>query len=109
MQQWHGPEAVSRTLQDILGNSKPFGGITVIFGGDFQQILPVILKGKKEDIVGATIQQLPLWQHVEILHLIQNMRLSRSQEDRDYAKWLAEVGHGHGISEKGTMHFSPDM
>ena len=109
MQHRHGPEAVSRTLQDILGNSKPFGGITVIFGGDFQQILPVIPKGKKEDIVGATIQRSPLWRHTQILHLTQNMRLSQSQEDRDYAKWLAEVGHGHGISEKGTIHFSPDM
>ena len=60
MQCQHGPEAVSRTLQDILGNTKPFGGITVIFGGNFHQILPVVPKGKKEDIVSATIQQSPL-------------------------------------------------
>ena len=56
MQHRHGPEALDRTLQDILGNSKPFGGITVIFGGDFQQILPVIPKGKKEDVINATLQ-----------------------------------------------------
>ena len=37
------------------------------------------------------------------------MRLSQSQEDRDYAKWLAEVGHGHGISKNGTIHFASDM
>ena len=39
MQDWFAPEAVDRTLQDVLNNEKPFGGITVVFGGDFRQIL----------------------------------------------------------------------
>ena len=32
-------EAVDRTLQDLLGNTSPFGGITMLFGGDFRQTL----------------------------------------------------------------------
>jgi len=109
MQHRHGPEALDRTLQDIFGNSKPFGGITVIFGGDFQQILPVIPKGKKEDVINATLQRSQLWRNIGILHLTQNMRLSQSQEDQDYAKWLKDVGHGHGLSDKGTIGFPADM
>jgi hypothetical protein len=38
----HIMEAVDRTFQDILGSDKPFGGVPFVFGGDFQQILPVI-------------------------------------------------------------------
>ena len=48
MQDWFAPEAVDRTLQDVLNNEKPFGGITVVFGGDFRQILPVKIKGTRE-------------------------------------------------------------
>ena len=73
MQHRHDPEAVNRSLQDIRGSEKLFGGITVVFGGDFQQILPVILKGSREDIVGACIQRSPIWSNVQILHLNQNM------------------------------------
>ncbi|KAM3685737.1 hypothetical protein ACB098_11G143300 [Castanea mollissima] len=47
-------EAVDRSLRDILcfSNSNsaetPFGGKTVVLGGDFRQILPVISKGPRE-------------------------------------------------------------
>ena len=50
-------EAVDRTLRDIMKaidpnlEGKPFGGKFVVFGGDFWQILPVIVKGRREDIV----------------------------------------------------------
>ncbi|KAH9977394.1 DNA helicase Pif1 like protein, partial [Lactifluus volemus] len=32
-------------------DNKPFGGITVVFGEDFQQILPVVINGDRESIV----------------------------------------------------------
>ena len=35
-------EAVDRTLQDIRGNTEPFGGIPTLMCGDFRQILPVV-------------------------------------------------------------------
>ncbi|KAF8737744.1 Helitron helicase-like domain at N-terminus, partial [Rhizoctonia solani] len=38
-------EAFNHTCKDIANHpDKPFGGITVVFGGDFHQILPVISK-----------------------------------------------------------------
>lgn len=50
-------EAVNRSLQDILqiedsrNLEKPFGGKVVVLGGNFRQILPVVKKGRREDIV----------------------------------------------------------
>ncbi|XP_047087140.1 uncharacterized protein LOC124698742 [Lolium rigidum] len=57
----HCFETLDRTLRDILGQSNPeaatvpFGGVPVVLGGDFRQILPVIEGGSRAQIVGATI------------------------------------------------------
>ena len=88
-------EAVDRLMQDLRNDQRPFGGVSVIFGGDFQQILPVIVKGSREEIVGASLCRSPLWAHVEILHLHQNMRLGdQSEESRIHAQFILDVGHG---------------
>ena len=68
-------EAVDRTLRDICSNQKPLGGITVVLGGDFRQILPVIPKAVREEIVAASLRRSVLWKDVEILTLDTNMRL----------------------------------
>jgi hypothetical protein len=52
----HVIKAIDRTLQDICSNPCPFSGITTVFGGDFQQTLPVIVKGKCEGIIDMTLQ-----------------------------------------------------
>ena len=42
-------EALDKTLQDLKNNIEhPFGGMTVVLGGGFRQILPVIHSGTKE-------------------------------------------------------------
>ncbi|OIT30628.1 hypothetical protein A4A49_52816 [Nicotiana attenuata] len=87
-------EALDQTLRDILrfkdtsSADKPFGGKTVVFGGDFRQILPVIAKGSRQDIVNATLNSSYLWAHCEVLNLTKNMRLQRDQLDAD----LDEIG-----------------
>ena len=62
-------ETVDRSFRDLCDSDKHFSGITVIFGGDFQQILPVILKGCRAQVVGACMQRSFLWQHISVLHL----------------------------------------
>ncbi|GJX84924.1 ATP-dependent DNA helicase PIF1-like protein [Tanacetum coccineum] len=50
-------EALDHSLQDILRKNRhdicaqPFGNMTMVFGGDFRQVLPVIPKGSRQDIV----------------------------------------------------------
>jgi PIF1-like helicase len=55
MQHKHAIEAVNHTLRDVLNKNIPFGRITVLFGGDFHQTLPVITKGSREQIVQASL------------------------------------------------------
>ena len=44
-------------LTDIRDNDSLFGGIATVFGGDFAQILPVIRRGTRADIVAASLQR----------------------------------------------------
>ena len=88
-------EAVDHTLQDILGNNQPFGGVVVLWGGDFRQILCVIEKGSWEDIVSACIQHSYLWPQKRVFHLTQNMQLGQSPEEQQFAQWLLSVGEEH--------------
>lgn len=48
---------------------KPFGGITVVFGGDFRQILPVIENGDRQDIVSACINRSYIWDTIKLFTL----------------------------------------
>jgi len=54
-------EVFDRTLRDIMeivdecNNCKPFGGKVVVLGGDFRQILPVIKKASRYDIIKSSI------------------------------------------------------
>ena len=47
--------AVNRTFTDLLDNDDLFGGIPMVLGGDFAQILPVVPRGNREAIVAANI------------------------------------------------------
>ena len=56
-------EAVDRSLKDILLindlslTNAPFGGKTILLRGDFRQILPVVPKGKRQNIVLGSINR----------------------------------------------------
>jgi len=70
-------EALDKTLNDIMKDqtrSNPIlGGKVIVFGGDFKQILPIIPRGTRSDIVHATINASYLWDHCEVLTLTKNM------------------------------------
>ncbi len=96
-------EAVDRTLRDLMqlddaqATEKIFGGKTMVLGGDFRQILPVVPKGRQEDIVSASLPRSHIWQHVTILCFHINMRVmaTNSEEQREFAKWVLNVGDGN--------------
>ena len=105
----HCFEALDRTFKDLRDCSKPFGGLTMIFGGDFQQILPVVTNGSRADIVNASFRNSYLWNNIEILKLRINMRLQHSPEDTSFAEWLLDIGHGRHIDSNGNIDIPPSM
>ncbi|KAK9676401.1 hypothetical protein RND81_11G074600 [Saponaria officinalis] len=97
-------EALDKSLRDVLRSPDipdmdiPFGGKVVVFGGDFHQILPVIPKGSRQDIVYATINSSYLWNFCQVLRLTKNMRLrvnstsNNLNEIRELSDWILKVG-----------------
>ncbi|XP_071704144.1 uncharacterized protein [Rutidosis leptorrhynchoides] len=99
----HCFEAFDRTMRDIIKSyksSQPFGGKVVVFGGDFRQILPVIQRGTRSEIVQASLHSSYLWPKCEVLKLTKNMRLrcdtnnSDRKEIAEFADWILKIGEG---------------
>jgi ATP-dependent DNA helicase PIF1 len=85
-------EALDNNLRDIMGRSHlPFGGKTVVLGGDFRQVLPVVRKGSRAQIVGASLRRLYLWESMCHLKLVRNMR---AQSDPWFTDYLLHIGGG---------------
>ena len=57
MQHKHTFEAVDWTFRDLTGVDKPYGGVVVVMGGDFIQVLPIIPKGSRGQIVEASLNR----------------------------------------------------
>ncbi|GFR29909.1 ATP-dependent DNA helicase [Trichonephila clavata] len=74
-------EALDRSLQDLRGNTRPFGNALILLAGDFRQTLPVIPRSTPADEINASLKRSALWQHVKTLKLIKNMRV-QLQNDR---------------------------
>lgn len=68
-------EALDKSLKDILKTryngsiDKPFGGLTVVCGGDFRQILPVIPKGTRAEVIDASLNLFNLWPCFKVYEL----------------------------------------
>ncbi|XP_057482735.1 uncharacterized protein LOC130769441 [Actinidia eriantha] len=81
MQHRYCVETVDRTLKDICDNINPFGGITVVLGGDFRQVLPVIPKGLREQIVAASLRRSIGSNPQEIVKLPSTIHICRNLDE----------------------------
>ena len=88
----HQVDCVDHSLHDIMKIEKPFGGITVVFGGNPHQILPVVHHGNQCKIVQACIHSSSLWEEIQQLNLTINMRLK--PDEVDFEKYLLQLGNG---------------
>lgn len=84
-------EALDMSLKDIRGNDVLFGGITILLCGDWRQILPVVPKGGRVDIVRACLKSSYLWPSIEPLTLSRNMKAGG---DLDFSQMLIKIGDG---------------
>ncbi|XP_075636963.1 uncharacterized protein LOC142609264 [Castanea sativa] len=72
----------------------PFGGKVLILEGDFHQVLPVVPKGTKAEMIDACIVKSPLWKDVKVLHLKQNMR---SVNDEEFVEYIQRISDGNEL------------
>ncbi|KAH1035115.1 hypothetical protein GYH30_055197, partial [Glycine max] len=83
-------EALDQSLRDIITDKSKsnqiFGGKVIVFGGDFRQILPVIPRGMRSDIVNAAINSSYLWDS--------NLKSVNEKETVRFAKWILDIGDG---------------
>jgi ATP-dependent DNA helicase PIF1 len=105
-------------MRDILGQidsssfHRVFGGKTVLLGGDFRQVMPVVEGGTRLDTVDASITNSYLWSHVRILRLTINMRLLGmasaglpTEQIKSFNDWVLSIGDG---TAEGTAHNEDD-
>ncbi|XP_062232801.1 ATP-dependent DNA helicase PIF1-like [Phragmites australis] len=85
-------EALDKSLRDIMEKPDlPFGGKTIVFGGNFTQVLPVVRKGTRAQIINATLRRSHLWENMQKLRLIRNMR---AQSDPWFSNYLLRIENG---------------
>ncbi|CAN1140579.1 ATP-dependent DNA helicase PIF3 [Linum perenne] len=115
---FHGTEVAELIQQTSLiiwdeaknNEESPFGGMSVVFGGDFRQILPVIKKGSRSEITGESLKKSYLWEHLTHIKFSQNMRLMRlntlqpeRQEIAAFDSWLKKLVMELDVQYLGTQ------
>ncbi|XP_015064677.1 uncharacterized protein LOC107009882 [Solanum pennellii] len=78
-------ETVDRSFRDIMDIDKPFGGKVMVFGGDFRQVLPVVPKSTRVEIVNASLVKSYLWPLMEKIQFTRNMR---ARTDPTFSEFL---------------------
>jgi hypothetical protein len=94
--------AVDPALKDML-----FGGKVVVMRGDFRQLLPMVPRGTRGQIVDASLKRSAiLWHRVKVRHLHENMRVQKllaqggtnvevdAQQHQAWADYLQRIGEG---------------
>lgn len=92
-------EVVHRLFVDLrsVTDDTLFGGVPVVLGGDFAQILPVIPRGSRADIIQASLQRTFIWEKLTRLSLRINMRVGSGPNSEDFVRWI------------GNLSYSPEL
>ena len=90
----HVFEAVDRSLRSLTGKDQPFGGITTAFSGDWRQCLPIVKRGSRADVIHACLKSSKLWQEIQVINLVRNMRVQLKGESSEFSDLLLEIGNG---------------
>ncbi len=94
---------IDKTFKDLMNEKeKFFGNKLMLLGGDFRQILPVILGGNRTTTVKASLKFTKFWPSVKIFKLTQNMRIKSAAMNQgqsestlnQFADYLIKLGEG---------------
>jgi hypothetical protein len=108
MMKRQGVEALDNSLRDIMDRPNlPFGGKTMVFDGDFRQVLSVVRRGSRAQIVGASLQMSYLWNFMQHLKLVRNMR---AKSDPWFAEYLLHIrGSSEEANGDGEIRLPDDI
>ena len=114
-------EALDLTLRDFMGSvnarlaNVPFGGKTIVLGGDFRQTLPIVRFASRAQTVDMSLTRSHLWPGFASFALVENMRIEKAREMladcadgdemetnsadklaelQEFAAWLLRIGNG---------------
>ena len=85
-------EIMYRTLKDIISNDRLFGGKIDILGGEFRQLLPILPRSIRSEVINLSIQCSILWNVFHKFQLTWNIRAI--DEDISFPKFVLEVENG---------------
>ena len=97
-------EAVHRMLIDVRSDDALFGSVPIVFGGDFAQILPVVPRGSRADIIDASLQRSFLWSSLRVLFLRHNMRVRSGDRNQSFIQWVRSLAQ-----EAGSITILPEI
>lgn len=99
-------QVVDKSFRDIRGRRDvPFGGLVVVWGGDFRQTLPIEERATEAQTVSMCLHQLPGWnEEVRVLALTENQRCvqlmsectTAAEQSRvhRWKEWLEQLADG---------------
>ena len=93
-------EAIDKGLQDILGNNEPFGGKSVVLGGDWRQTLPIVPRGSQARQIQMSLKKSYLWSYFSQFKLSKNMRVTGDGKFKEWRKILIKIGNGTMVVDK---------
>lgn len=87
---------IDKYLRDATGNQHIiFGGKTIVFVGDWRQILPVVKLGSNANQVRSIFKNWRHWSEIRQLRLDENMRTGQNQIQ--FSSWLKDLGEGKNL------------
>jgi len=94
-------EAFEHSLREISNRNLAFGRKMIIFYGDCRQLLPVVTRESRADVITSSISRTSFECYCNVQHLKINMRLMHSNLSHDeherlrsFAEWRLNVGNG---------------
>ncbi|XP_075102108.1 uncharacterized protein LOC142177431 [Nicotiana tabacum] len=84
-------EVFDLLLKDFMNTKVLFGGKVVVLGGDFRQTLPVVRNGNKKDFINESLLYSRIWNELEKLRLLENMR---AKTDPAFCDYLIRIENG---------------
>nr|GEU95242.1 hypothetical protein [Tanacetum cinerariifolium] len=100
-------EAVDQTMQDITWVKLPFSGKIIVLLGDFRQVLLVVRRRTRAQIVYSSLRMSPLWSIIKRMRLTINMR---ARTDPWFSNFLLRVGDGvEEVVNENNIRIPDDM